>query len=93
MRFAAGPPTCWKVELVDGRVVDVWADGFSREGEHYTFSALFDLEDGEALPADALVMGETPSNSARFILAVARFPKAAVRIPDGDDEWPAIYSQ
>jgi len=73
-------------------MVEVWADGFSRDGEHFTFSSLFDLEDGEALPANALVLGETPSNPARVILAVARFPKAAVRSPEGDDDWPAIYS-
>lgn len=93
MRFVAGPPSRWKVELVDGSVVDVWADGFSRESEHYTFSGLFDLDDGEDLPADALVLGETPSNPSRFNLAVARFPKSAVRLPEGDEEWPAIYSQ
>jgi hypothetical protein len=40
---------------VDGRVVEVWADGFSRDGGHYTFSAL-DLDDGEELPADARVL-------------------------------------
>jgi hypothetical protein len=53
---------------------------------------LFDLEDGEALPANTLVLDETPSNPTRVILAVARFPKAAVCSPEGDDEWPAICS-
>jgi hypothetical protein len=90
MRFAAGPPRYWTVELIDGTVVEVWADGFSRDGEHYTFSSLFDLENGEELPADALVVGEAPSNPARVAVAVARFPKAGVRLPDGDEEWPAI---
>ncbi len=76
----------------DGRTVEVWADGFQRDGDYYTFSSLFDLDEGEALPDDLLVVGETPTNPQRFILAVARIPKAAVHLPDGGEEWPAIYS-
>lgn len=90
MRFAAGAPTRWAVELRDGTTVEIWADGFQREGDHYTFSALFDLDEGESLPPDAVVMGETPSDPRRFILAVARIPKAAVQLLRGDAEWPAI---
>jgi hypothetical protein len=87
---SVGPPSRWTVELVDGTVVEVWADGYSREGEHWTFSSLFDL-DGEELPAEALVIGETPSNLERVLVAVARFPKTAVHLPNGDAEWPAIH--
>lgn len=93
VKFAAGPPIRWKVALVDGSVVEVWADGYARDGDYYTFSGLFDLDEGEELPDDALVLGETPSNPSRFDLAVARFPKSAVRLPRGDQEWPAIHSE
>src|SRR5207244_590305 len=31
MRFAAGPPSRWTVELLEGTVPEVWADGFSRD--------------------------------------------------------------
>ena len=93
MRFAAGPPTGWTVELLDGTVVEVWADGFSRDGDYYTFSSLVDLDEGEQLPAGALVLGEVPSNPTQSILAIARFPKACVRLPEGDEESPAIFSQ
>jgi hypothetical protein len=93
VRFASGPPTRWAVELIDGSIVDLWADGYSRDDDHYTFSSLFDLDDSEEVPSDAIVVGESPSNPRRFDLAVAIFPKAAVRLPDGDEEWPAIYSR
>jgi hypothetical protein len=63
--------------------VEVWADGYSREGDHYTFSVLIDLDEGEELPSDVLMLGKTPSNPSRFDVAVARFPKAAMRLPDG----------
>jgi hypothetical protein len=92
MRVDADALGRWTVELVDGSVVNVWAAGFSREGEHYTFSVLVDLDDGEELTFDALVMGDTPANPSRFVVAVARFPKAAVRLRDGDEEEPEIYS-
>lgn len=91
MRFAAGLPNRWTVELCDGGTLEIWADAFQCEGDHYTFSALFDLEAGEVLPRDALVMGTTPSDPRRFILAVARIPKAAVDLPDDDEDRPAIY--
>ncbi len=90
MRFV-GTPARWTVELRDRTTFEVWADGFQREGDHYTFSSLVDLDDGEALPPDAAVMGETPSDPRRFILAVARVPKASVHLPNGDEEWPAIH--
>lgn len=93
MRFAAGPPSRWTVELLDGSIVDVWADGYARDGDDFTFSSLIDLDDDEELPSDALVVGETPSDPRRFILASAIFPKAAVRLRDGDVERPAIYSR
>jgi hypothetical protein len=79
-------PTRWTIELVDGALIEVWADGYQREGEHHTFTALIDLDDGEALPDDAMIMGETPSDPHRFILAVARIPRAAVLVPDGNEE-------
>jgi hypothetical protein len=90
MRFAAGPPRQWTIKLRDGTTVEVWADGFQRDGDDYTFSSLFDLDAAEEVPKDALVMGATPSNPRRFLLAVARIPKAAVLLPHGDEEWPAI---
>lgn len=79
-----------EAELRDGTTIEVWADGYQREGDYYTFSSLFDLDEGEALPEDALVMGETPSNARRFIPSVARIPKTAVHLSDGDEEWPAV---
>ncbi len=92
MKFAAGMPTRWTVVLRSGATIEVWADGFQREGDHYTFVALFDLDEEEVLPDDALVMNRTPSDPRRFLLAVARIPKGAVHLPAGDEERPAIRS-
>jgi hypothetical protein len=66
--------------------MEVWADGFQREGGHYTFCSLFDLEADEELPNDTLVLGETPSNARRCLLAVGRVRKSAVQ---GDEDDPA----
>jgi hypothetical protein len=91
MRFFAGQPSLRTVELVDGSTVQVWADSYSSEGEHHTFEIAVELDDGEELDSSALVSGRWPSNSSRFLVAVARFPKTAV-LKGGDDESHGIYS-
>jgi hypothetical protein len=93
MRIEVGPPHGWTVELLDGSKVHVWADGYSRQEQHYTFSNLIDLEAGEQLPDDALAVGENPTNPARMLLAVARFRKDQVLLRDDDQDWPQIYKR
>jgi hypothetical protein len=81
------------VELVDGRIVEVWVTG-SHARATTTRSVLSSTSTtARSWPADARVLGETPPNPSRFTLAVARFPKAAARLPEGDEEWPAVYNR
>lgn len=79
MRFDGPAPDGWRIELVDGQVLEVWAGGYERDGEHYTFSNLVELDDGEALHEGVLVTSEAPMNPRSKVIAVARIPKAAVR--------------
>jgi len=93
MRVGVGPPGRWTVELIDAAPVHVWADLYGREGDHYTFSSLVELEGWEELPADAVIDGSNPTNPSQFILAVARFRKEHVALDDdGDEDWPRMYS-
>jgi hypothetical protein len=59
--FAAGPPSKWMVTLVNGSVVEVWADGYSEVEGTLVFSILVD-----ATPDEQQVLEVTgPSLRAR----------------------------
>lgn len=82
MQFAAGPPTRWTLTLQDGSVVMIWAD--SAEGmagpedtRDYTFATLMDVDVDDQ--ADFEILGRTPTNPRRVLVAVARIPRSAVR--------------
>jgi hypothetical protein len=77
----AGVPTHWLVTLIDGSVVDIWADsveGLAGPGDarDYLFSNLMDVSPGDQDPFD--VTGRTPANPARVIVTVARFPRSSI---------------
>jgi hypothetical protein len=68
--------------LNDGNTVEIWADsaeGFAgpEDDRDYTFCTLMDID--EAQQSDFEIIGRTPRNPRRVIVAVARFPRAAVR--------------
>lgn len=81
MQLAAGGPTHWQVILIDGSAVDVWADsveGISGPDDvrDYRFCNLMDVD-----PADQEwfeIVGRAPTNAARVIVTVARFPRPSV---------------
>lgn len=82
MEFAAGPPSRWLVILADGGEVDVWADsveGLSGpdDDRDYLFNCLMDID--PELQGEFEVVGRTPTNDRRVLVAVARFPRASVR--------------
>jgi len=80
VEFVAGPPTKWSLTLRDSRdVVEVWADSVSEQDGCFVFSTLVDATPDEQALLD--ITGRTPSNPARVIATVARFPVAAV------DDW------
>jgi hypothetical protein len=79
MHRVAGAPTRWQIILLDGSLVEVWADGVTgRSGDEdtrdYEFAVLMHLE-----PADEAgfkVLSRWPGG---VLVAVASFPRAAVR--------------
>ena len=78
-----GPPTKWLVRLVDASVVELWADGFSEEGDYVVFSVLADASEEER--RDLEITGRTPSRPERVIITVARFPIEAL----AESPWSA----
>ena len=81
VEFVAGPPSHWKVLLVDGSAVDVWADAMTglsglEDERDYEFSCLMDIE--PELQEQFEITARTPSNPRRVEVQVARFPRAAV---------------
>ena len=66
----------WAVTTTDGTVITVWADSYSEDGGEIVFAALADASAQEQEELD--VVGRTPSNPARVVVALARFPATAV---------------
>jgi hypothetical protein len=82
MELVAGPPTHWRVVLLDGSVVEVWADAVEglagpEDQRDYSFGCLMDID--PALQGEFEVTARTPSNPRRVEVLVARFPRATVR--------------
>lgn len=76
--------TRWTVQLVDGSVLEIWADGYEHEGGVYSFVRFVLLDEGEELPANAT----TPAsdNLPRSCgVAVASLPHAAVALDQSGD--------
>jgi len=80
--FAAGPPSKWLVTLVNGSVVEVWADGYSEVEGTLVFSILVDATTDEQQVLE--VTGPSPSRPERVIITVARFPMVTVQGPPTD---------
>ncbi|MFI7648110.1 hypothetical protein ACIBTZ_18825 [Micromonospora sp. NPDC049460] len=87
MRFAAGPPTRWVVELRSGAVVELAADGYSRTDGDLVFSILADATLAEQ--AEVRVLGRAPADPERVIVLVARIPEREVAGLHGGEPWPA----
>lgn len=82
MHLAAGPPTHWVVTLIDGSIVDVFADAVTGlsgpdDSRDYVFGSLMDVSPD--LQGDFEVTARAPSDPQRVEVMVARFPRAAVR--------------
>jgi hypothetical protein len=74
---AAGTPSKWSVTLRASReIVEVWADSVGECDGDLVFSVLVDASPDEQ--ADMEVTGRTPTNPARVIVTVARFPSSVV---------------
>ena len=82
MELVAGVPPRWLVTLNDGTNVEVWAysvQGLSgpEDERDYTFGTLMDIN--EADQGRFEVLARTPADPRRVEVAIARFPRSAVR--------------
>jgi len=71
-------PSKWRVTLRSGDVIEVWADGFTsadQPGRH-VFNVLVEVD--EEPDPSINVVGRSPSNPHRMLIAVASFPSEAV---------------
>lgn len=71
MNLAAGPPQHWLVTVVDGSVVDVWADSVEGPGgpedqRDYLFGNLMDIAPADQRAFD--ITATTPANPSRVIV-------------------------
>jgi hypothetical protein len=81
MWSSTSPPSLWKVALVDGSVVEVWADGVEglagpEDNRDHLFSNLVDVPPSEQAAFE--VNARTPTRPERVSVTVARFPRNAV---------------
>jgi hypothetical protein len=80
VNLAAGPPSHWRVTLIDGLVVDVWADSVqgSRPEDQgdYHFGNLMDISPDEQSSFE--IVGRAPAAPDRVLVTVARFPRRSV---------------
>ncbi|WP_157746995.1 hypothetical protein [Micromonospora rifamycinica] len=77
MRYAAGPPAHWSIELRSGSVIDLWADAFRMENGHYLFTVLVEASPDELREVE--VTSRSPSPSPGFVeVLAARIPEADV---------------
>ena len=81
MNLAAGPPSRWLVTLLDGSVIEVWADSVEgltgpEDQRDYVFGNLMDIRPEDQKGFD--ITARTPTNPSRGVVTVARFPSACV---------------
>ncbi|MFD6565167.1 hypothetical protein [Micromonospora profundi] len=77
MRYAAGPPSHWNIELSSGAVIDLWADAFRVENGHYLFTVLVEASPDELREVE--VTSQPPSPSPGFVeVLAAKIPEADV---------------
>ena len=76
----------WEITLVDGQVVEVWADAYQELAGFYVFGVLADVD--EPMQKDLLITGRTPTDPKRVIVGLARFPVDGVRNIHGGGAGP-----
>ncbi|WP_141579336.1 hypothetical protein [Actinomadura sp. WMMA1423] len=76
MEFASGPPSRWILTLRSGSEIEIWADGYSREGDHYLFDAYVRASPDEQRQVE--VTSRSPGSAENVLIVVARVPVAEV---------------
>ncbi|TDC40496.1 hypothetical protein E1281_38240 [Actinomadura sp. KC345] len=76
--------------LKSGSQVEIWADGYSEEGDHYLFNAFVRASVEEQRHVE--VTSRSPASVEKVLIVIARVPTADVESlfggPVGPDESP-----
>lgn len=91
MKFAAGPPHRWVIELRSGGVMELAADLYSEEDGHLNFCILAEATAGEQ--AEIHVLSRAPSDSENVLVLVARIPADAVASLYGGEPWGSVQQK
>ena len=81
MNLVTGPPSQWLVTLLDGSVIEVWADSVEglagpEDQRDYLFGNLMDIRPEDQRGFD--VTARAPTNPSRVVVTETRFPRASV---------------
>ncbi|MFE3444436.1 hypothetical protein ACFXNW_15515 [Nocardia sp. NPDC059180] len=76
VEFLAGPPSRWIVTLKSGSIIELWADGYSEESDHYVFSTLVRASHEEQLHVE--VESRDRVTGEKVVMVVARVPAVEV---------------
>ncbi|WP_147341040.1 hypothetical protein [Actinomadura logoneensis] len=87
MEFAAGPPSRWILTLKSGSEIEIWADSYSDEGDHYRFDAYVRASLDEQRQVE--VTSRSPGRAENVLIVVARVPVAEVESLYGGPVDPA----
>jgi len=83
MELVTGPPSHWALTLLDGSVVDIWADTVSgicektADDSHIVFHVSMDIDPDDQDHFE--VTARVPADRRRVEVAVARFPRNCVQ--------------
>jgi hypothetical protein len=76
MEFSAGPPSRWFVTLKSGSTIEIWADSYSEEADHFLFDAYVRASVAEQQHVE--VTSRSPANAENVLIVIARVPTAEV---------------
>jgi hypothetical protein len=80
VEFATGTPSRWFVRLKTGATIELWADSYSEESDHFLFDTYVHASDEEQQCVD--VTARSPIGGPKVLIVAARIPKSEV-----EDVW------
>ncbi|WP_460363470.1 hypothetical protein [Actinocorallia lasiicapitis] len=81
MEFFAGTPSRWFVTLLSGSTMELWADMFSEESDHYEFVHLVHASIEEQ--RHVVLVDLNPEGRENVAIVAARIPKSDVDYIEG----------
>jgi hypothetical protein len=76
MEFAAGTPSRWFVTLKSGSTIEIWADSYSEESDHFLFDMYVLASPVEQQHVE--VTSRSPGSVNNVLIVAARVPTVEV---------------